>query len=169
MAVAHVSAHFQPSGLVFLFTVLPDKIHTGILVGHETAVAAPTSMEPAGEPAVVHIVGTSKQRQPQPVGKAVHHETTRIAVFRTVSEIYIRQPAFLHFRLHREVNHRFFFPVIDTCHARVVALTVVCLDFLYHVGRQVLHRHLGVVIEEFLAVYHDSLHFLSVDGDGSVL
>ena len=169
---AHVAARLEQAGLILFLAVLPGEVHTGHLAADDaaTATAAATSASaPAAHRAVVDIVGGADDGEVVVVHEAVDGEFGRIAVFRTVCAVGVDEPAFFHALLHREVEHRLFVAVIDAGDAAVVRLAFVGFDLLHHLRRQILHGHLGVVGEELLAVHHDLLDGLAVDGDVAVV
>ena len=87
----------------------------------------------------------------------------------TDGQVSIDNPSLSHVTLGSEVQNRLLLTVIDTCDAAVVTLPVVSLEFLHHLAVQVLHGHLLVLPEEFLALHEDAAHRLSVDLDGTIL
>ena len=95
--------------------------------------------------------------------KTVDVSTGCIAVFCTDTTIDITYPTLVHTLLHGQVEHGFFFTIVDTGDAGIVRLTIVCIDFLNHVYRKVLQTGFHVSTEEFFTVHHQLLDFLTVD------
>ena len=154
MVITCIPPHPQAACLIFFLSVLPYEVDSRLFHGLPSV--------------LVQVVGPPEPSHAKLVCEMVHHETSCISLFRTISPVHIRNPSFFHFRFHGKVDNRLFLPVLDTCHPRIVALAVVRLYLFNHIGRQVFHRHPGVVVKKFLAVNHDFLHLLTVDGNRPV-
>ena len=103
------------------------------------------------------------------VSKTAQVQFSGVAVFRSVTHIGVQHPAFSHTFLHGKVQYGFLLTVINSGYTAIVALAVVRLYLVHHLCGQVLHGHLGVVVEEFLSAHHDFLYGLTVNLDGSVV
>ena len=165
----HIAAYLQQAGRVLGTTVLPRKVGSGHAAGDDAATAAPATTETAArEAAVIDIVAAAYDGELIVIHKAMQVGLERIAVLGAASFVEIEQPALLCALLQGEVEHGLLFAIIYTRDARVVALAVVGLELLHHLGGQVLHGHLGVVVEELLALDHYLAHGLAVYLDGAV-
>ena len=103
------------------------------------------------------------------VQKAADISLHRIAVLRAIAPIEIHNPALLHTLLDTKVEHRLLLAIVDARHTAIIALLVVSLDLLDHLGRNILHRHLSVIIKELLAIDKNLLDRLAIDLDRAVI
>ena len=87
--------------------------------------AAPPTTAATGEAIVAHIVATGNDGEVGIVRKATHIGLGSIAVLSTIAQIDVDEPTFLHTFLHGQVKHRLFLPIVNTCDAAIVALSVV--------------------------------------------
>ena len=142
-------------------------VQTQFLAGSQAVVSSPLRATTATESSVAHIVGSTDERKLAALvsmaGKTVDIGTGRITLLRTQSAIQVTHPSLVHTLLHGEVEHGFFFTVVNAGNTGIVRLSVVSIDFVHHVHRQVLETGLHVATEEFLAVHQQLLHFLTVD------
>ena len=171
MAVAHVTAHLQVSGLRLLLVVVPGHVGS-VHVARGNALAAaspPSATATAGEAAVVHVVATADEGELHVVGVSADVSLGRVSVLGAVAHVGVDEPPLLHALLDGQVQYGLLLAVVDAGDAAVVALLFVRLQFFHHLCRDVLHGHLCVVGKEFLAVHHDFRHRLAVDLDGSVV
>ena len=66
------------------------------------------------------------------------------------------QPAVAHIRLDLQVHHRLLLAVIYTGNTGQVTLTLICLDSVNNIYRQVLGCHLLVIAEILLTIHQDT-------------
>ena len=95
--------------------------------------------------------------------ETVHITTGRITVFGTQSTIEVTYPTLVHTFLHGQVEHCFFFTIIDTSNTSIIRLTIVSTNLINHIYRQVLQTSLDITTKEFLTIDHQFLDFLTVD------
>ena len=122
--------------------------------------------KPTWTTTVVNIIYSANQRELAGV-IAMTRETVdigiqRIAVFCTCSGIQVTNPSLVHTFLYLNIKNGFFFTVINTGNTGVVRLSVVSIDLVNHICRQVLQTGLHITTEEFLTVHQEFLDFLTV-------
>ena len=164
MVPAYTTVQLQLSA----FVVQVQTRHLGsgqsLTTTTETATATTT-----GESHVVGVVGISHQEHIHAVLHQTTEDTSRIAFFRTCSNIGIGHHTFVHTSLDAEVEHRLLLTVVNTADTGQIALLVVGLDAVDDIRRQVLHGSLRVARHELLTVDEDFLHLLTIDLDGTVV
>ena len=112
------------------------------------------------------------------VQKTVHIQSYRVKVGRnragnrivflfsfcwcTIGKVNVRNPSLSHSFLNGKVQHGLFLSVVNTCYAAVVTLALVGFQLLNHLAGQVLHSHLGIVLEELLTLHHNLADALTV-------
>ena len=164
MVPAHAAIQFQP---VLLLIV---QVDTGHLCGSQSLSPATKAATAAtGESHVIDIVGTGQREYLQVVLHPSCKHTAAIALLCTGSQVGVQHETFVHAALDAEVEHRFLLTVVDTAHTSQVTLLVVGFHALHDTGGQILQGRLRVARHELLAVHHDFLHLLTVDGDLSVV
>ena len=171
VTVANITTNLQEACLAFLLVVLPSHIGSVHIAGGDTltSTAAPSSASASRERIIVHVVSAADERKLLIIGETADICLCGVSVFRTVAQVHVDEPAFLHALLHGKVEHCLLLAVVNTTDAAIVALLVVRLYLLHHLRGDVLHRHLGVVREEFLTSHHNLADSLSVYLDGSVV
>ena len=98
------------------------------------------------------------------VNETVDGESLRPAVFRTITQVDVTEPTVVHTFLHSQVKHGFFFTIVNICYTCEITLALVSLDFINHVGWDVLHGHVGVIEEELLTIHKNLGNLFTVDG-----
>ena len=169
VVVSDVTSNLEQSGRVFGLVVVPGKVESGHLAGYDAASAAPSAASASGESLVVHVVDGADYGHLEMVCKAAQVHLSGVTVFRAVSHVCVQHPSFLHALLYGQVQYGLFLAVVNAGNAAVVALAVIRFYLVHHLCGQVLHGHLGVVVEEFLSAHHDFLYGLSVYLDGTVV
>ena len=167
MVVTHVAANLEAARLALGLAVLPRKVQACALRSREAAATAKSAR--AAEAAVARIVGRAVGRDAALIGEAVHEGAARIAFLSAVGEVYVGNPRLIELALRGNIEHGSFLAIVNARQFRVVALLVVSLDFVDHIGGQVLHRHLRVALEEVFAVYEKLRHGLTVPLHGAVI
>ena len=95
--------------------------------------------------------------------ETVHITVCRVTVFCTQSTTEVTNPTLVHTLLYGQVEHGFFFTIVDTCNTGIIRLTVVSTNLFNHVYRQVLQTGLNIATKEFLTIDHQFLDFLTID------
>ena len=98
----------------------------------------------------------------------VNHHIARVSVIGAVARIDRAEPTVVHAFLHGKVDDRFVITVVYARETGKVALAVDDLQFVDHLGGDILAGYRGVVTEELLAVDENLFHFLAVGGDLAV-
>ena len=151
---------------VLLFVVEVDARH---LRSRQALSACSPATATVGESHVVDVIGIAHKEEFHVVLHPSSEDAAAIAVACTCSQVGIQHDTFVHALLNAKVEHRLFLAVIHATDACLVALFVVGLDTFYDARRQVLQRRLRVTGHKLLAVDHDLLHLLAVDGDFAVI
>ena len=167
MVVAHAAAHFELPGLAFFLAVFPVEVEAGVLCGRQSVVAAPAAR--AAKAHVVGVVDGAESRDVRLVGEARYEDAARIAVLRTVGHVGVRDPRLVQGALGGQVEHGGLLAVVDARLFGIFALLVIGLDLADELRRQVFHGHLGVALEEVLAIDEKLRHGLSVPLDCAVV
>ena len=151
-------------------TIIPSYVQTIHVTGGYTIATAkaPSAASTTWEGIVVDVVTTADKGKLHIVCVSADIGLCGIAVFCTIAHVSIDEPAFLHTFLHGQVEYGLLIAIVDTCDTAVVALFVVRLNLFNHLRGDILHSHLGVVVEEFLTTYHDFRHSLTVNLNGTV-
>ena len=161
VAIAHAAARLQ-------FRLGGGEVGANLLAAPQTFAAPSPATTTAAESHVRHVVGIADERRLKIILESVHVQPLCVAVLRACTQVHVAKPAVLHALLHRQVQHRLLLAIVDTRHARAVALPFVGLQLVDHVRGDVLHRHLLVVQEKLLAVHQNLRDLLAVDLDGAV-
>ena len=81
----------------------------------------------------------------------------------TCSEVDIAKPSLIHALLHSQVEHRFFFSILNARHTCHIRLSIISTHILHHIYRQVLQASSHIASEELLAIHHNLRDALAVD------
>ena len=131
--------------------------------------ATETAATTTAESTVTSIVGVAKGTYSHHIIIVHSHQTCRIAVLRTDTNVIISHETFIHAFLHSEVESGFLITIVDTRDTAQVALLVIHLDALDDRSRQVLHGRLRIAGHKLLTTHLHFLHLFSVDGDLTVV
>ena len=152
--------------LVFLLVVQVDARHLG--GGQSLATAAPTASAHA-EAHIVDIVGAGHEEYLCVVLHPSTEDAAAVTVLGTLCQVGIEHQTLVHALLDAEVEYGLFLTVINTADASQIALLVVSPHAFYNRCRQVLHGRLRIARHELLAIDHNLLDLLAVDGNLAVI
>ena len=163
MVPADASVQLQA---VFLLVVEVQARH---LRSRQTLTSGAPAPATVGIGHVADVVAVAHEHHLQVVLHPSAEQSATVAVVRTYAYIGIEHKALVHTFLNAEVEHRLFLTIIDTADTCLVALHVVGLHTLYNIGGQVLQRCLGIACHKLLAIDHNLLHLLAIDGNLAVI
>ena len=152
--------------LVFLLIVIVHAKHLVRLQAVASTAAATTAR---GETSVAGIVQIAKHHNAAVILHISCHDALCITALRTYGQVDICKKTFVHSPLDIEVEDCLLFTVIHTGHLCQVTLFIVSLYFVYYGRRKILECCLRVAGHKLLTIYHNLLHFLTVDGYLSII
>ena len=150
-----------------LFLII--HVHTSHLRCRQTLTTSTPASTAGREAHIIDVVGTSHQENLQIVLHPAKHGTSAVAFLCTCSDIGIEHHTLIHARFNTKVEHGFLFTVINTTDTSQITFLIVSLNAFDDVGRQVLHGCLCIACHKLLTINHDFFHFLTVDGNFSVI
>ena len=156
------------SYLPHLRTLVAQVEGSRLRVSLTVAVAATSSATPR-EVTVVHVVGITHECVAH-VAEGLHRrQTDAVAVVGTVAHVGVHLQAVAGAALRHKLQHEVVVAVVDTRHAREVALLVVGLHLINHIRGQVLHHRIVVAGHEVTTVHLEFPDVLAVDGDSALV
>ena len=143
-----------------------SKADTRFLGCCQSIVLSPTWTTSTTKTIVVHIVQLTKNSQLKAIvamtGKTADTCIGRISVFGSSSGIQVSNPTLVHPLLDGQVQHHFFFTIVDTCNTGIIGLSFIRIDFFNHADRQILQTRLHITAKEFLAINQNPLDLLTI-------
>ena len=165
MVPAHTT--IQPQ-LIGLLVVDIDTCHlhgSQSLTSHaETSTSSTTR-----EAHIVGVIGIGHHHQVQAVTHQATEDTTCITMLRTSSQVGVQHESLVHTRFNAEVEDGLLLTILNTRYTSKVTLSVVGLDTIDDIGRQVFQGRLGVARHELFAFHKDLLHFLTINLNRTVV
>ena len=142
-------------------------VQAQFLTSGQAIVSSPLWTTSTSETSITYIVGSTYKRKLTTLvsmtGKTINIGTSRIAFFCSNTTIDISDPTLIHSFLHFQVEHSFFFTIVNTSNTGIVRLSIVSIDFINHIDRQVLQTSLHITAKEFLSINKKLFHFLTID------
>jgi hypothetical protein len=92
----------------------------------------------------------------------IDHCVAFITIFTPIPCKGIPKQSFFHSGFHAQVDHRFFFAVVESGHQRNISSAVEHLHLIDHFRREIFRCHFGVVAEKFFAIYQYFFYFTTI-------